>query len=123
MQSHVYILFSLKLNKYYVGSTTDLRRRLVEHNRGKEKFTKTGVPWLFVYSEAFGQITAARKRELEINKKKAGNILKASYAQLDSDSRFLIVSQFKSFDISKLLYFYTNCRLWMYKWNLRGKPF
>jgi putative endonuclease len=71
MQSHVYILFSLKLNKYYVGSTADLQRRLVEHNRGKEKFTKTGVPWLLVYSEAFGQITAARKRELEIKKKKS----------------------------------------------------
>lgn len=71
MQSHVYILFSLKLNKYYVGSTPDLQRRLAEHNRGKEKFTKTGVPWLLVYSETFEQLTAARKRELEIKKKKS----------------------------------------------------
>jgi putative endonuclease len=44
MVSYLYILFSEKLNKYYVGSTTDLERRLVEHNRGKEKFTKTGLP-------------------------------------------------------------------------------
>ena len=71
MQSHVYILFSLKLNKYYVSSTPDLQRRLAEHNRGKEKFTKTGVPWLLVYSETFEQLTAARKRELEIKKKKS----------------------------------------------------
>ena len=71
MQSHVYILFSLKLNKYYVGSTPDLQRRLAEHNRGKEKFTKTGVPWLLVYSETFEQLTATRKRELEIKKKKS----------------------------------------------------
>jgi putative endonuclease len=71
MQSHVYILFSLKLIKYYVGSTNDLQRRLAEHNRGKEKFTKTGLPWLLVYSEAFEQITATRKRELEIKKEKS----------------------------------------------------
>jgi putative endonuclease len=77
MQSHVYILFSLKLNKYYVGSTTDLQRRLVEHNRGKEKFTKTGVPWQLVYSEVFEQIAAARKRELEIKKKKSRNYIES----------------------------------------------
>ncbi len=77
MQSHVYILFSLKLNKYYVGSTTDLQRRLVEHNRGKEKFTKNGVPWQLVYSEVFEQIAAARKRELEIKKKKSRNYIES----------------------------------------------
>lgn len=88
MQSNVYILFSLKLNKYYVGSTTDLQRRLVEHNRGKEKFTKTGVPWLLVYSEAFEQITAARKRELEIKKKKSRKYIESIIRSIDSDPDF-----------------------------------
>ncbi len=71
MQSYVYILFSLKLNKYYVGSTTDLPRRLADHNRGKEKFTKTGIPWQLVYSETFEQLKDSRRRELEIKKKKS----------------------------------------------------
>ena len=62
MQAFVYILFSPKLDKYYVGSTTDLSRRLEEHNRGKERFTKTGIPW---------SLQPARKREVYIKKMKS----------------------------------------------------
>jgi putative endonuclease len=71
MQAFVYILFSETLNKYYVGSTTDLSRRFEEHNRGKEKFTKTGIPWLLVYSEIFEELKQARQRETYIKKMKS----------------------------------------------------
>jgi putative endonuclease len=71
MPSHCYILFSAKLNKYYVGSTSDIERRLNDHNRGKEKFTSVGMPWELVYAEPFEELTMARKRELEIKKKKS----------------------------------------------------
>ncbi len=71
MQAFVYILFSQPLNKYYVGSTPDLDRRLIEHNRGKEKFTKTGLPWLLVYKEIFEQLKQARQREFYIKKMKS----------------------------------------------------
>jgi putative endonuclease len=67
----VYIIFSENLNKYYVGSTSDLERRILEHNRGKEKFTKTGVPWKIVYVEDFEELIEARKRELYIKKQKS----------------------------------------------------
>ena len=71
MQACCYILYSLKLNKYYVGSTTDIERRLEEHNRGKEKFTKTGLPWRLVYKEEFGELRQARQREYYIKKMKS----------------------------------------------------
>ena len=71
MASHCYILFSVKLNKYYVGSTTDMERRLLEHNRGKEKFTATGIPWKLMYCEAFTEIKLARQREIQIKKMKS----------------------------------------------------
>ena len=71
MQACCYILYSLKLNKYYVGSTTDIERRLEEHNRGKEKFTKTGSPWRLVYKEEFGELRQARQREYYIKKMKS----------------------------------------------------
>ena len=71
MPSHCYILFSIKLHKYYVGSTPDLHRRVHDHNRGKEKFTRTGAPWKLVYAEPFEELALARKRELEIKKKKS----------------------------------------------------
>lgn len=71
MQICCYILFSEKLNKYYVGSTSDIERRLAEHNRGKEKFTKTGIPWTLVYTEPFIELTEARRREGFIKKMKS----------------------------------------------------
>ena len=77
MNAFCYILYSTKLNKYYVGSTTDINRRLIEHNRGKEKFTKTGVPWNLVYSEVFEELTQARKRETFIKKMKSRKFIES----------------------------------------------
>ena len=71
MPNHCYIFYSVKLNKYYVGSTSDMERRLNDHNRGKEKFTRTGVPWELVYTESFEELAMARRRELEIKKMKS----------------------------------------------------
>ena len=71
MAPYLYILYSEKLNKFYVGSTTDIERRITEHNRGKEKFTKTGVPWELKYKEVFAELIDARRRELFIKKQKS----------------------------------------------------
>ena len=71
MEAYCYILYSEKLKKYYVGSTPDIERRLYEHNRGKEKFTKTGIPWILVYREIYGSLAEARKREQQIKKQKS----------------------------------------------------
>ena len=71
MTACLYILYSTTLDKYYVGSTTDIYRRLIEHNRGKEKFTKTGMPWELVYKEEFLALTDARRRETFIKKQKS----------------------------------------------------
>ena len=54
-----YILFSQKLDKYYIGACTNLDRRLYEHNIGHTKFTKTGMPWELKYFEAFSQFLPA----------------------------------------------------------------
>ncbi len=47
MKYFVYILFSKKLNRYYVGTTDDIEKRLLEHNlaRYKSSFTSKGIPW------------------------------------------------------------------------------
>ena len=71
MPAVCYILHSSKLDKFYVGSTTDIGRRLIEHNRGKEKFTKTGLPWVLVYKEDFEELLLARQREHYIKKMKS----------------------------------------------------
>ena len=50
---YVYILFSPSLNKKYIGSTSNLKKRLEEHNRKKSDFTSKGIPWKLIYYEAF----------------------------------------------------------------------
>jgi putative endonuclease len=72
----IYILFSLKTNKYYVGSTDDLHGRLKPHNTGSTPSTKSGAPdWEIRYTETVPDRTAALKRELEIKKKKSRNYI------------------------------------------------
>jgi putative endonuclease len=59
----VYVLYSPKLNKRYVGSTNNLDKRIKEHNAGKSKFTKSGIPWTLVHNESLATNSEARKRE------------------------------------------------------------
>ncbi|WP_297090952.1 GIY-YIG nuclease family protein [uncultured Draconibacterium sp.] len=68
---YCYILHSLKLQKYYIGSTGNLEERLQRHNNSKRGFTSTGKPWLLVYSEEFEDRSAAVKRELQLKKWKS----------------------------------------------------
>ncbi|WP_374960325.1 GIY-YIG nuclease family protein [Gilvibacter sp.] len=44
----VYILYSEKSSRYYVGQTADINDRLERHNQGREKSTKFGLPWKLV---------------------------------------------------------------------------
>jgi len=44
----VYILHSETLNKYYVGSTQDLKDRLERHNNGRSNYTRKGYPWKLI---------------------------------------------------------------------------
>lgn len=60
---YVYILYSTKLNKNYIGSTSDLRSRIKRHNNKKSKFSSTGVPWKLIYYEAFLNKSDALREE------------------------------------------------------------
>ena len=60
---YVYVLWSDKLHKRYIGSTADIEKRIAEHNRGCNKFTKGGIPWILVYQEEFTSKREALKRE------------------------------------------------------------
>ena len=73
----VYILFSVKLNKFYVGACIDIDRRLYEHNIGHSKFTSTGVPWKLKYKEEFTTLQEAKKREVYIKKMKSRKYIEA----------------------------------------------
>jgi putative endonuclease len=67
----VYILRSLKTDRYYVGHTDSITRRIEEHNIGASKYTRNSRPWKLVYNEEFPTRSEAAKRELEIKGKKS----------------------------------------------------
>ena len=72
MSFYVYILYSVRLNKYYIGSSENVSKRLdQQHNAGKVNSTKSGMPWILKYTEIFEKRSGAVKREMEIKKKKS----------------------------------------------------
>jgi len=60
---YVYVLTSLKDSKLYIGFTNDLKRRLKEHNSGKNASTKSRIPLELVYYEAHLSKADAMRRE------------------------------------------------------------
>jgi putative endonuclease len=71
MPYYTYILKSLKNNRYYIGSTEDIDRRLQDHNWSRTKSTKSGIPWVVVYTEIYETRREAVKREYQIKAKKS----------------------------------------------------
>ncbi len=63
---YMYVLQSESDNtRFYIGCTSDLRKRLKDHNSGRNSST-SGVHWQLVYYEAFVTLSAARKREYRL---------------------------------------------------------
>ena len=80
----VYIIQSNANQKWYVGTSEDPERRLLEHNAGKTKSTKGYIPYQLIYKEAYATKREARKREILI--KKSGRIRKELKQQLTASS-------------------------------------
>ena len=59
----VYILESANDGQLYTGSTTDLHRRIEEHNLGHSKSTRYRRPLRLVYYEEHATLIDARLRE------------------------------------------------------------
>ena len=59
----VYVIKSTVDGRLYKGLTSDLQKRIYEHNRGKTKTTKAFKPWELVYYEEFSTRDEARERE------------------------------------------------------------
>ena len=60
---YVYLLHSTKDNGFYIGFSTDLKRRLSEHTRGASLATKSRGPWKLIYYEAYTEREDAEGRE------------------------------------------------------------
>ena len=70
MTYFVYILQSDFDKSYYIGYTSDLQRRIAEHNSGQTRYTSKKKPWQLVYLEEFSDKSQAMKREKFLKKQK-----------------------------------------------------
>ena len=62
----VYILKSRASGRLYVGSTSELTRRLEEHARGHSPYTRDRGPWDLVHQEEYAELAEARRRERQL---------------------------------------------------------
>lgn len=69
----MYFVYILKCadETFYTGITTELERRIEEHNGSDKgaKYTRMRRPVKLVYSEEYSDRSSASKREYEIKKK------------------------------------------------------
>ncbi len=70
---YIYILYSAVHDKYYVGQTNDLERRLLEHNESpRNSYTSKYRPWKMIRSFEIGEsLGLARKVENHIKRQKS----------------------------------------------------
>ncbi|MBA3724489.1 MAG: GIY-YIG nuclease family protein [Candidatus Levybacteria bacterium] len=66
-----YILQSQKDSSYYIGSTKNLDTRIIKHNNGYSRYTKSKRPWKLVYKEEYDTLSKAKTREYNLKSMKS----------------------------------------------------
>jgi len=72
---YVYILEN-NIEKFYIGYTHDLVKRVKEHNLGLNRSTKAYRPWKLIYYEACIHKNDAKRREKYLKTSQGGRLLK-----------------------------------------------
>ena len=73
----VYVLYSAKYKKTYVGYSSNLEERLKSHNElGKKGWTIKYRPWSILYTEQFAEKKDALLREKELKTGKGRDFIK-----------------------------------------------
>ena len=79
MEASVYILFSEKLNKFYIGYTTkNINGRIEEHNsvEFENSWTSKGIPWQLLFEINCKSVNQAIKIERHIKRMKSIKYIK-----------------------------------------------
>lgn len=63
---YVYVLQSKKCNYMYIGCSGDLKKRIAQHNQGRNPATRKYAPFRLVYYEAFLDRKDATHREYKL---------------------------------------------------------
>ena len=73
---YVYVLQSKKNKELYKGYTSNLKKRLKQHNKGMVKSSKRYMPWKLIYYEACLDIKDAKRREKYLKTSQGNRLLK-----------------------------------------------
>ncbi len=71
------IVYILKLNngQYYIGSTSNIEQRLIEHNSSRTKSIRYKLPAELVFKQEYETIVKARQIEYKLKKLKSRTII------------------------------------------------
>ena len=72
---HVYVLFSEKDQKFYIGYSMNLNQRIKQHKYGKVPSTNGRRPLKLIYYESFINKMDALRRERYLKSTKGRNML------------------------------------------------
>lgn len=81
---YLYILRNSETNRYYIGSTSNLTRRLREHRSGKTRTTRVLGTYELAYTERYGTIEEARTREKKLKSYKSKRYIEWLISQKSS---------------------------------------
>jgi putative endonuclease len=68
-----YIIYSNQFNRYYIGHTNNLKKRIRKHNTNHKGYTGVANDWQVVYSEVYQTKSDAYRREREVKAWKSRN--------------------------------------------------
>ena len=71
----LYILRNNATGRFYIGSTSDLKRRLMQHSKGRTRTTRILKTDNLVYTEEYKTLMEARMREKKLKSYKSRNYL------------------------------------------------
>lgn len=87
MFHYVYVLQSVPRNILYIGYTTDVKRRILEHNRGLTFSTKPYVPWKCIHYEMYVHERDAKRREKYLKTNQGSRLLKLMLREYFSERK------------------------------------
>ena len=84
----IHYVLSCSDGSYYSGSTTDIVRRVHEHNQGKgAKYTRSRLPVNIIYFEKYPDRSSAQKAEAafkKLNRKQKEDFIELHWNQSES---------------------------------------
>ena len=78
---YTYIIESITNQRWYIGHTNDIDRRLSEHNSGQNKSTKGKGPWKLIFLKRFDSNLDANRFELRLKRFRNKKFIKTEYTE------------------------------------------